>query len=46
MVHLAAGSTTDRLEAVEALLSEMNKAGDLPKGVVQVLRLCFEKLIF
>ena len=36
MVHLAAGATDDKLQAVEALICEMNKACDIAGGVPQV----------
>ena len=36
MVHLAAGSSNDKLEAVEALICEMNKTSDMASGVPQV----------
>ena len=36
MVHLAAGATDDKLQAVEALICEMNKASDIAGGVPQV----------
>ncbi|CAK8698150.1 unnamed protein product [Clavelina lepadiformis] len=37
MIVLAANSTTEKLHAIEALIGEMQKSGDIPSGVVPQL---------